>query len=450
MADGMPTRARHTEAEDGFIIIEVLVSALILAIVAGAVLTLITATTRGAAAQRDRSVAYDLAQGDQARLRVMRLTEINGIETTKTEPVSNGTKYTVTSERVFVNNKVGAVSCTEGTNKPDYVQLTSTVSSPTMLRPVVLQSVVSPSTGSLDTKKGNLSASATNALGEPVAGVSVTVSSRTATTGTEGCANFVSLTEGKYKVLYKGNGLINEKGEAESTAEVSVEGGHTIPARAGMWDRPAVLAPEFVYLEPGTSTLRPAPVDSMYVVNAASGQPARVIGIPGAATRNAIQTAEAVFPFKSPSEYTVYAGSCASNNPGTAPANATGLYSAVVPPAAELKPQIHVPALELTVTNASGAIAVGAKVTVTDTNSNCKSGGSAIKRTYAANAAGHLSATAAGPTEAGLPYGIYTVCASLKVGTEFQSVTQKEVNVQSYSAGTILPLKLAKGGSECA
>ncbi len=446
----MIPRAPKAEAQEGFIIIEVLVSALILAIVAGAVLTLIAASTRGAAAQRDRSSAYDLAQADQARLRMMRLTEINGIETTKTEPVSGGTKYTVTSERVFVNNKAGAVSCAEGTNKPDYVQLTSTVNSPTMVRPVVLQSVVSPSTGSLDTKKGNLSSSATNALGEPVAGVSVTVSGRTATTGTEGCANFVSLSEGKYKVLYNGNGLINEKGETESSAEIRVEGGNTVPAPAGMWDRPSVLKPEFVYLEPGTGTLRPAPVDSMYVVNATSGQPARVIGTPGATPRKTIQTAEKVFPFKSPSEYTVYAGACLSNNPGTALANASGLYSAIVPPAAELKPQIHVPALELTVTNATGAIAVGAKVTVTDTNSNCKYGGTAIKRTYAANAAGHLSATATGPTEAGLPYGIYSVCASLKVGTETQSVTQKEVKVQNYSTGTVLPLKLAKGGSECA
>jgi type II secretory pathway pseudopilin PulG len=446
----MTPRPPQIDAQEGFIIIEVLVSALILAIVAGAVLTLITATTRGAAAQRDRSVAYDLAQADQARLRVMRLTEINGTETGEAHSKRNGTEYTVISERVFVNNKVGAVSCTEGTDEPDYVQLTSTVTSPTMLHPVVLQSVVSPSTGSLDTKYGNLAINTTNALGEPVGGVSVTVASRPAITGTEGCANFVSLPEGKYKVAYNGNGLINEKGEAESTLEIRVEGGKTYTVPPAMWDRPATLAPEFVYVEPGTGELRPAPVDSMYVVNAASGQPARVIGIPGGTTRSAIQTAEAVFPFKSPSEYTVFAGSCASNNPGTAPANAVGLYSAVVPPASVLNPQIHVPSLELTVTNASGAIAVGAKVTVTDANTSCKSGGSSIKRTYKANAAGHLSATATGQTEAGLPYGTYNICASLKVGTEVQSASQKEVKVQNFTTGTSVPLKLAKGGSECA
>ena len=46
----MASRARKMPpGEDGFILIEVLVSAVILAIVAGAVLTLITATTRSAA-----------------------------------------------------------------------------------------------------------------------------------------------------------------------------------------------------------------------------------------------------------------------------------------------------------------------------------------------------------------------------------------------------------------
>ena len=54
--------------EDGFILIEVLVSAVILAIVAGAVLTLITAATRSAASTRNHSTAYGLAQEDQARM----------------------------------------------------------------------------------------------------------------------------------------------------------------------------------------------------------------------------------------------------------------------------------------------------------------------------------------------------------------------------------------------
>jgi hypothetical protein len=110
---------------------------------------------------------------------------------------------------------------------------------------------------------------------------------------------------------------------------------------------------------------------------------------------------------------------------------------------------IRVPALEVTVKNAAGAIVSGAKVTVTDANSSCKYKGSSVKRTYLTNTAGHLSSSATGPTEPGLPYGVYSVCASLKVGTKFQSVTAKEVKVQNFAASTPLAMNLVEGGSEC-
>src|ERR1700761_1532627 len=101
--------------QEGFIIIEVLVSAIILALVAGAVLTLITATTRSAASQRDRSVAYDLAQSDQARLRTMRITALKELDQLNEKEaglhakgtVIGGTEYKVESKGVFVKKHEG-------------------------------------------------------------------------------------------------------------------------------------------------------------------------------------------------------------------------------------------------------------------------------------------------------------------------------------------------------
>lgn len=439
----MPPRARKTPSdEDGFIIIEVLVSALILAIVAGAVLTLIAATTRGAATQRDRAVADDLAQADQARLRTLRIAQISGVKKEEESVTKNGTTYNVLSERVYVNNKAGGVSCTEGTDHPDYVQLTSTVSSDTMINPVVLQSVVSPSSGSLEPNVGSFAVETVNAVGEPVSGVSVTLSNgRTATTGIQGCATFSGLPKGTYTATYQGGRLVNEKGKSEwPETGISIEAATVKRVESG-WDYPATLSPEFIYLEPGTGKPQPAAVDSMSVINATHGF-SESVGAPGGARTNVLT--KTVFPFKSPAEYTVYAGSCTSNNPGTAGGNAVGLYSGVVAPEALLTPQIHVPALELTVTNNSGVIAAGAKVVVTDTNSSCKA-----KRTFTANSGGHLASQENGLTEPGLPYGIYSVCASLKVGKETQAAT-KEVKVQNFAAaGTTLALKLEKGKTEC-
>jgi hypothetical protein len=189
----------------------------------------------------------------------------------------------------------------------------------------------------------------------------------------------------------------------------------------------------------------------MSVSNVASGQSLpTVFGTPGSATRSSILVDNKAYPFQS-SPYTVYAGSCLSNNPGTATANASGLYSGEVQPGLEVtpRPQIHVPALELTVTTASGAVATGARVTVTDTNTGCTYNGNSIKRVYTANAGGHLSSSATGANESGLPFGTYSVCASLQVGSEVQSET-KTVKVENYAAaGTTLPLKLAKAGKQC-
>lgn len=461
----MVTRARNKPSdEDGFIIIEVLVSALILAIVAGAVLTLITATTRGAAVQRDRAVANDVAQADQARLRTLKISEISGNQPENKDYTRNGMVFHVHSEREYVNNKAQVASCEAGSNTPDYVQLTSRVSWATTTHPVVLQSVVSPSTASLNSAYGTLQVPTENAEGKPVAGVTITANGRTATTGSEGCANFVSMPSATYSVLYNGYGLINENGEKEPTQSVTVVGGKTpsVPSTVFKWDYPASIKGTFTYLEPGTGKEKAAPIDSMYVVNSISGQPAKVIGTPGGAARSSTQIANNVFPFKS-SEYVVFAGSCATNNPGTSTTNKVGLFSGEVAPKAELKLPLRVPALEVTVTTKSGKegkegteqLVSGAKVTLTDTK--CKSGSSLVKRTYYTNSGGHLSNEAAvlanpatAPTEAGMPFGAYSVCASATINKELRKATISEVKVEDFtSKGSALNLNLVAGSGAC-
>src|SRR6185312_6406023 len=203
MALLMLTRARKASSgEDGFIIIEVLVSALILAIVAGAVLTLIAATTRSAASERSHAVAYGLAQADQARMRTMRLSTLKSLNEPN-ETTIGGTKYTVVSKAFFVNNKSGTASCTEQNASTDYVELTSTVSSSALPNPVSLQSIVAPTSSSLDSTHGSLVFQVSNALGEGVSGVSITGTGAGNFSGSSestGCATFADLASGNYKV----------------------------------------------------------------------------------------------------------------------------------------------------------------------------------------------------------------------------------------------------------
>ena len=90
--------ARPSPSEGGFVLIEVLVSALVLAIAASGVLALLQATTHSAGEQRDGSKGYAVAQEDQARLRAMRLNDLDGLEQ-MTHPKLDGTTFTVESTR---------------------------------------------------------------------------------------------------------------------------------------------------------------------------------------------------------------------------------------------------------------------------------------------------------------------------------------------------------------
>jgi type II secretory pathway pseudopilin PulG len=459
----MGSRARkNASGEDGFIIIEVLVSALILAIVAGAVLTLIAATTRGAAVQRDRAVANDLAQADQARMRTLAISEITA-EPAR-EPVVNGTKYLIQSKREFVNHQLDAVACASKESPPDYVQLTTTVSSQSMVNPVVLQSVVSPSTGSLDKNKGTITAKTANAVGQPLPGISVGLKqlpsgpTRSGTTGSEGCVNFVSVpTETSYEVTYSSTSLVNTQGEGKSSETFKLtEPYKTVPASPSLWDSPVTITPKFRYLD-ASGKLVVAPADTMYVANTTNSYE-KALGTPGVVPPAATPLSKVVFPFKSPSEYVAFAGLCPTNNPGTSTANKVGLYSGVVAPGATLEPVIQMPKLDVTVTTKSGKegkegteqLVSGAKLTVTDRN--CKYSGSNIKRTYMTNSLGHIAGEAAvklnpaTPTEpAVLPFGTYEICASATINTEARYAMVEQKVEGLTSKGTEVKLNVQKG-----
>ena len=458
MANGMPTRARQRlaqgdSAEDGFIIIEVLISAVILAIVAGAVLALITATTHSAASARNHSVAYGLAQEDQAELRTFQISRLNRYIHSETVQIG-GTSYTVESRGVFVNNKSGTSSCTEANNSADYVQITSTVSSPTMPTPVSLQSVVSPSSGSLDPSHGTISFQVNNAKGQGVSGVSLTGSGTANFSGsseTSGCAIFADLPSGNYKVVANGNGLITPEGTETWTKEqvgAPASGTQQVQIR---FDTPGKVAPNFVYLEPKTSLLTPAPVDSMELFNSENEQKTITFGTPTATPRFSKLEDAKVFPFAT--KYVVYAGSCTSNNPDpeNKGINAAALANVLVTGGATSTSQIQIPALNLTVTSGGNPVK-GAKVTLTD--NTCKYNGTNVKREYTTNKTGHIvDSSTELETETlavGLPFGTYSICVSAKIGTETRKLEangSSAVAVNNLSTAATKSMALASSST---
>ena len=94
-------RARRREpavAQDGFTLIEVMVSGLLVVIVALAVLAGLDGASRASGASKAKSTAASLAQQDQERLRGMKPSDLMALD--QSRPVAaDGVVYTVRSSR---------------------------------------------------------------------------------------------------------------------------------------------------------------------------------------------------------------------------------------------------------------------------------------------------------------------------------------------------------------
>jgi Tfp pilus assembly protein PilV len=430
-----PPGRKPLHGEDGFALIEVLVSALILAIAAGAILSLLQATTRSAAAERQHAEAYSLAQEDQARLRSLRLSVLNRLSQENTYTL-NGTPFHVESQGAFINNSTRQpAGCTSGQTAADYVQITSTVSW-SGHQPVTVQSIVSPSNGSLDPKHGTLVVTATKVGSVPLAGLGLTgegPGTFSGTTDSNGCANFTDLPAGNYEVTPSGTNLVGTDGEPPHAVEAGVSEG-TTSTLSLQYDYGASIPVEFEYRVGSSSEYKPAKLDSVYTQNTSgSGEywsptKARVLSF----------TASPIYPF--PNGDSIWAGSCSGNNPETSTGIATYIFHS-----GEVATQplhLKVPVLELSVKSGSAAIG-GATITITD--ETCSE---PVERKYVSESAGHQSSSGTGAPEYGLPYGKYKVCAAAFYSGSYHRLRETGIAVKSFTSTVSKTLNLSGTGSE--
>jgi type II secretory pathway pseudopilin PulG len=428
-----PPGRKPLHGEDGFALIEVLVSALILAIVAGAILSLLQATTRSAAAQRQHAEAYALAQEDQARLRSLRLSTLNRISQNKTlsehQYTLNGTIFTVQSDGVFINNtKRQPSNCTSGETSADYVRITSTVSWSGNSNPITLTSIVSPSNGSLDPNHGTLLVTTKRVGNIELPGVGLSGTGPGTFSGTSdstGCANFSDLPAGNYKVTASGANLVGTDGLPPHEKEIGVSAG-TTSTLALQYDYGASVPVEFEYAT-GGGAFKPTKLDSVYVNN--SGGSAAYWSATKA--RELRFTASPLYPF--PAEDSIWAGSCSANYPEKTTGIVVGreFHSGEVV-ATPIK--LKVPTLELKVTN-NGAPIGNATVTISDEKCNDPpTSKEPVTRTYVTEANGHQSSSSTGSPEYGLPYSTYKVCAVAFYSNEYHRKRETGISVKSYSS----------------
>jgi hypothetical protein len=217
---------RRTASEAGDTMIEVVVAALLVALIAAAAFTGFSSVANIAGAQRHQLQANALAQQDEEWLRGLSVTQLSATAPSSpscgssaglygnecyTRTIDNET-YTVTSTAKFVTAASGNTSCTaSGTGAADYIETASKVTwanGNDSRPPVIEHSLISPHTG------GALIIQATdgsNPTPNPVAGVTIDVTgpgssttTQALTTDASGCAVFGGLAGGSYTVSWPG------------------------------------------------------------------------------------------------------------------------------------------------------------------------------------------------------------------------------------------------------
>lgn len=432
---------RRSGAEDGFTIVEVLVSAVVLATVMGATFGALSSAGQAGSEQRRHAESYAIAQHDQARLRSLQISQLDGLDQTTTVS-EDGTDYEVHSTGQFVNDITGTASCEEGTSSSDYLSITSTVTWPSIGNrpPTVIKSVVAPPAGSLSEDTGALAVVVRNAAGDGIPGVPLSGSgagSFSGQTGDTGCVLFTDLPEGNYTLTPSAaSGVVDADGNPPAPIDTSVVGQatNTVVLR---YDTPGRINVSFKTRINGS--VQDTTADSVVVFNTGMTQekPFGTIG-----TQASSIMADPLFPFVSP--YAVYAGSCAANNPNPdeldPPPEPAAMADVTVVAGQMASATIQLPALDLTVRDGTasspGPAIANASVVVTD--NDCTVGGNPVKRTYTTDSAGKLP-------NPGLPYGTYDVCASAFLGGRDRRNTLSAVPVQTTASDTIRTIYLGFG-----
>jgi Tfp pilus assembly protein PilV len=426
------------ESEQGSILIEVLVSAILLTITAVGVFNAFDAGARSTAEERHRSQAEGLGQADLARLRTMRISALSNLEQTKVVTI-DGTPYTVKSDAEFQTDNTGTASCETGKASADYIQIRSSVSWPSIgeRAPVVTQSLVAPPNGSISAESGSLAIQIVDADNVGIEGIPLAGSGAgtfSGATGSNGCVIFGNLKKGNYTLGITAPLLVDPKGKAPVSQPTSVvaEGTNTLGLQ---YDEPGEIVAEFETWVGGN--LVPTKADAIAAYHSGQGLTPRIFGTPGTAMMPV--TAKPMFPFSS--AYAVYAGTCSGNDPNSSSNNPLAkplpdgvIAEALVPPAGKASVKIELPPLNLTVKSGTssgnpGSPVQGATVKVSDILCTAAT---PLVRTYTTNSVGGLN-------EPGLPYSSYKICVTngsrrYKPSTTFKVPT----NPESAQAGTTL------------
>ncbi len=437
-----------TDAQAGFALLEVLISAVILALIVTATFTGFDVANRATASERARSQADVVAQQDEDRLRSFQINQLSGLNTTRTVTY-NGTVYTVVSTGEFIADASGSSSCSTTAEEASYVRTTSTVTWHALgtRPPVVETGLITPPAG------GALLVQVTNARGVPVSGVTIVATgpgSANAVTGPKGCVIFAALAEGTYTVTAHEVGYIDKTGAETPSLTTTVVPG-TTDKKAFEIDRPGALAVSF---EPSAGA--EAKGDTFVAQNPLMPTPSYMNFGRVGTYETTVTSPMKLFPFGEPAssgheasgQYGVYAGTCEADSPEK---NGAGPPKSVnVLPAETVAVKVPLPAINIKVMSGSSSASEGATVK----NFKGKLYDEGCKSTEPPRGPERIFSVvgnATGELHKGMPFGkTFSLCvaSSEKLGTKYWKAQNIIIANESASGTALRTIYLSAAGNE--
>jgi type II secretory pathway pseudopilin PulG len=412
---------RH-RSEAGFALLEVIVSAAVLALVAVAVLAGIDGAQSSTGREKARSVAANLAEQDQERLRSLQVDSLADYSETRNVNV-DGSDFTIVSTGTWVRDDTGGtVSCQNNSKQADYLQITSTVTNSsvgTRTAPVVVKSLSAPSVA-YSTTRGSLAVQVNNRDGVGVAGLVVNIDGPTSdstTTNDTGCAVFQYIPVGNYNITLNRPGWVDHFGTTVSVGNQDVTAG-TLNVQKMDYDQAATAVATIGTYKPGstsTATANLIPSTAFKVSATDSEEPGLLRTFASSPSTTAAGTLNltSLFPFKT--EYGVYTGGCPEADPTNYDADYFPSYtgSVLTDPGQTDAVTVRQPPLNFRVRNKAGSYANGITVEMTLRTNTAECTEPKYSMTTATNP---YTSSAGWPSKGplsfdpGVPFGKYDYC----------------------------------------
>jgi prepilin-type N-terminal cleavage/methylation domain-containing protein len=402
----MLTTRRRDDA--GFGLMEVVVAMAIFGITVSAVLGIILSTLKVTRSNSQRVAASNLATKQIEAARSQLAVNVPDGAVVRTETIGS-TVYTIEQNANYVTSGASTSLCADSSGDLAYKLVTATVTWPNMgsTKPVKADTVLALGVGAegLSTTSGTMAVGVVGATGQPVSGVTVTLSpgGLTRTTGVDGCAVFVNLPVGgagtDYTATVNQAGFVSPLIVRQSSVTAGVQAGQIQRGGKLKYDVVRTLTvnanPPAGYAVPAGLTVgvRSPEIDTgaqlPSCATAALGSGC-ITAFPG--------TAQNLFP----NLYDVWAGTCPSPRPAGASTN-----------------------VDLTAANGSVAVPLqGLDTRVLRNGDFAPQPGYTVKAVSSCGGAVlPLQDTSSGISKAALPAGDWTITVSGPKGTYSQPVT---------------------------